>query len=37
MGNKFSCRYQRIAGISGGIILILLGIRILIEHGAIIL
>lgn len=32
IGNSFGTRYQKKAGIIGGVILILMGIKILLEH-----
>ena len=32
VGSVFGCRYEKKAQIAGGVILILLGIRILLEH-----
>jgi putative Mn2+ efflux pump MntP len=32
IGNKFGCKYEKKAEFAGGLILILLGIKILLEH-----
>ena len=32
LGNRFGSRYERLAGVLGGVILVLIGVKVLVEH-----